>query len=63
MKIEIKHSNGKWTVNGKSFDKLNTEEKKFMDGFFKEVKVLKDMPVNNQGIDPKIKQYGIYSLR
>jgi len=39
-KIEILHSNGKWTVNGKTFDELNAQERKFMDDFFREVKIM-----------------------
>lgn len=33
MKIEITKINGKWLVNGKPYDKVNDEEKKFFDEF------------------------------
>ncbi len=39
MKIEITKTNGKWLVNGKSYQELNFQEKKFMDDFFREVKI------------------------
>lgn len=33
MKIEIKKISGKWLINGKSYDKISEEEKKFFDEF------------------------------
>ena len=39
MKIEICQSYGRWTVNGKPFSELNAQEQKFMDDFFREVKL------------------------
>lgn len=39
MKIEILHANGKWSVNGKTFNELNTQEQKFMNDFFMEMKI------------------------
>jgi hypothetical protein len=39
MKLEIVNTNGKWIVNGKTYEELNYMEKKFMDEFFREVKL------------------------
>lgn len=39
MKIDIKMKNGKWVVNGKTYKDLDHEEKKFMDEFFKNIKI------------------------
>lgn len=39
MKIEILKTNGKWLTNGKPYEQLNPNEKKFMDAFFKELKI------------------------
>lgn len=39
MKIEIKHIDGRWIVNGKSYDELEPKEKQFMNEFFKQVKI------------------------
>lgn len=45
-KIEIQHSNGKWTVNGKTYNQLNAQEQKFMDDFFREVKIEQETYIN-----------------
>lgn len=39
MKIEIVLKDSKWTVNGKQCSELNPQEQKFMDDFFREVKI------------------------
>lgn len=39
MKIEIRKSDGRWTVNGKSLSEMNQEEQLFMDEFFKTMKL------------------------
>jgi hypothetical protein len=33
MTIEIKKTDGRWLINGKTYDKLNAEEKDFFDKF------------------------------
>ncbi|MGG5486291.1 hypothetical protein [Gaetbulibacter sp. PBL-D1] len=39
FKIEIEHKNGRWLTNGKPYEALSLKEKKFMDDFFREVKL------------------------
>lgn len=39
MKIEIRKKDNRWTVNNKELSEMNAEEKKFMDDFFREVKI------------------------
>lgn len=39
MKMEVKLAKGKWTVNGKQLSEMNLYETKFMDEFFKEMKI------------------------
>lgn len=39
MKLEIKLSFGKWTVNGKQLHELNQDERNFMNAFFREMKL------------------------
>lgn len=41
MKIEIVNTNGRWLVNGKTFCNLSLQERRFMDDFFREVKLEK----------------------
>lgn len=42
MIMTIKLSFGRWTVNGKSLEELNNEERNFMNAFFREVKLGQD---------------------
>lgn len=46
MKIEIRKSDGRWTVNGKHYSELNDQEQRFMDDFFREVKIEKSINQN-----------------
>lgn len=39
MRLSITRINGKWLVNGKPYAELNLQEQKFMDDFFREVKL------------------------
>ena len=39
MKLEIKLSFGKWTVNNKPLNELDTNERNFMNAFFREMKL------------------------
>lgn len=41
MKINIRESDGRWTVNNKPLSEMNAEEKQFMNDFFREVKLEK----------------------
>ncbi|SOC79852.1 hypothetical protein SAMN06296241_1390 [Salinimicrobium sediminis] len=41
MKLEIIFKDGRWLVNGKRLHELNTEEKEFMNDFFREFKIWK----------------------
>ncbi|MBD0822610.1 hypothetical protein [Aestuariibaculum marinum] len=50
MKIEIKKTNGRWTLNGKQYHELENLEKTFMDGFFKHLKTntINQIPYNHE---------------
>ena len=39
MELNIKHTDGRWLVNGKRLDELNSQERQFMNDFFREVKI------------------------
>lgn len=39
MKLEIIFKDGRWLVNGKRLHELNAQEQKFMNDFFREVKI------------------------
>lgn len=46
MNLNIEFQNGRWLVNNKTLAEMNQQEKHFMNGFFKEVK-LKNMNLEN----------------
>lgn len=50
--VSIKQTNGKWTLNGKSYEKMDPIEKRFMNNFFKEVKVSQENNYINQNQTP-----------
>lgn len=37
--MHIKKHNGKWTINGKNLSEMNALERKFLEDFFREVKI------------------------
>jgi hypothetical protein len=39
MKLEIEFKDARWLVNGKRLGELNSQEERFMDDFFREVKM------------------------
>lgn len=39
MKIAIRKTDKRWTVNGKSLNEMSLAEKIFMDGFFRALKI------------------------
>lgn len=39
MKLEIIFKDGRWTVNGKRLHELNPQEERFINDFFREVKL------------------------